>query len=249
MYFNNKKDFIYFLSIKHYLNSGSQGTCFLDLKKNIVYKIFNQFLDNDFDYDEYIEYNNDEIMRFSNITNNTFIFPKDVIIVNNEVVGYITDFVKAIHLNCVSNLCVNLDNFERAINIAYKDVKLLSDNKITLFDVLYNLLYDEENDKFYVTDTDEFGIELNDLNYDDYNLKNFNSEIYWFLIDGYFDEFIKDHNDLFKMYKDKSSDLLCFLKLFRKYLSEYFGKDIKYLYQAEKVKNKHKHNPVYMRQV
>ena len=249
MYFNNKKDLICFLKTKNYLGCGSQGTCFLDLNTNIVYKVFNQFLDEDYDEDEYIEYSKDDIMRYSHLVNNTFIFPKDVIIVNDVVVGYITDFVKAIHLNCVSNLCINLDNFSKGIEIANKDIKFLSDNNITLFDVVYNLLYDEVNDRFYVTDCDEFGRGLDDLNYDEYNFKNFNSEIYWFLIDGYFNEFIKGHKDLNKMYNDKDEDLLYFLKLFRKYLSEYLDKDIKYLYQDEKVRNKKKHEPIYMRHV
>ena len=58
---------------------------------------------------------------------------------------------------------------------------------------------------------------------------------------------INNYDDLNKMYNNKNEDLLYFLKLFRKYLSEYLGKDIKYLRDANTCINKSKIKTVYER--
>lgn len=62
MQFNNKKDQkLYFRSL-YYLNSGSQGECYLDKNKKVVYKLL-------FYYDGLTK---EELFQFSGIKNKTF---------------------------------------------------------------------------------------------------------------------------------------------------------------------------------
>ena len=239
MYFKNKKELLVKLKFFNEIGFGSQGTCYLDNNTNTVYKVFNQYLDEDIEEDEIICYNKDDIMRFSNIKNNTFIFPKDIIIVDNEI----TPFVDAKPLYKINPLCINLDKFINNIKYAYKDIEIITSKNVITFDLLYNTLY---GNKFYVTDTDEFGYN-NNITFSNHNIINFNQELYLFLIDGYFNEFVGDYNILKKMYNNKDEDILLFLKLLRKYLSEYIGRDIKYLKSAKKCLNKNKIKNKYQR--
>ena len=70
MYFNNKEEVINKLESLQIIGDGSQGTCYLDSKKSLVYKIFHQFLD-DYEFDEKIKYTSCEFLRFNHISNNT----------------------------------------------------------------------------------------------------------------------------------------------------------------------------------
>lgn len=243
MYFKNIQELSIFIQRTNYIGSGCQGTCYLNYRDKKVYKIFNEFLDEEF-YDDKITYNKEEIMRFSGIANNTFIFPNDVIYVGDEIVGYITDYVKSNPLYQTNPLNLSLDKFSKNIQLAYNDIHIISNYNIATFDLLYNILY---GDKFYVTDTDEFGFGLKDISYIDFNINNFNQELYMFLIDGLFDEFVNDYNILKNMYNNQDEDILLFLKLLRKYLSEYIGKDVKYLISAKKCLNKTKKKEKYVR--
>ena len=244
MYFKTKEELLIRLKSLEEIGFGCQGTCYLDKETNKVYKIFNQYLDEDIVEDEMVYYNSDDILRFSNVKNNTFIFSEDVICIGNLVVGYINSYIKAKPLYKSNPLNLSLDKLISNIQFAYKDIEIISDKKIVTFDLPYNVLY---GNRFYVTDTDEFGIGIKDLSYKDQNINNFNYELYLFLIDGYFNEFISNYNNLNKMYNNKNEDLLYFLKLFRKYLSEYLGKDIKYLRDANTCINKSKIKTVYER--
>ena len=244
MEFYSRDEVIFQLILSKEIGSGSQGTCYLNAITNDVYKIFNQFFYLNIDEDEKVIYIKDEIMRYSHLINDTFIFPKDVITLNEEVIGYITNYVKAIPLNQTDPLKVDLNLLVKNIELAHRDIKYLSDHNVSTFDMFYNILY---GNKFYVTDTDEFGYKKNLASILDYNLSNFSCELYFFLIDGYFNEFINKNNILKKMYKENDLDILYFIHLFRKSLSEYLGKDINYLSEASKVLNKRKYYPKYMR--
>lgn len=110
---------------------------------------------------------------------------------------------------------------------------------------MYNILY---GSRFFVTDFDEFNYSnLETKKLEQINNRNFNYELYYFLIDGYFDEFINDYDNLKKLYQEKDDDILYFINLFRKYLSEYVGKEIITLNDAPKCLNKVKKNMIYQR--
>ena len=154
MEFYSRDEVIFQLILSKEIGSGSQGTCYLNAITNDVYKIFNQFFYLNIDEDEKVIYIKDEIMRYSHLINDTFIFPKDVITLNEEVIGYVTNYVKAIPLNQTDPLKVDLNLLVKNIELAHRDIKYLSDHNVSTFDMFYNILY---GNKFYVTDTDEFG--------------------------------------------------------------------------------------------
>ena len=179
------------------------------------------------------------MLRFSNIKNKTFIWAKDVIIVNNEIVGYISNYVNAKSLYKINPLLINLNKFSNSISKAKKDIEIISNNGIKTFDVMYNILYGKNG--FSIIDYDEYCYS----NFDSkklYNINcdNFNLEIMYFLIDNYFDEFISNYKDLKEMYKKSGVDINCFIDLFIKYLKEETGKEIVRLNDAKQCLNKKK---------
>ena len=66
------------------------------------------------------------------------------------------------------------------------------------------------------------------------NYENFDMEIYYFLVDGFFQKFVNENKMLNELYSDKKEDVLFFLKLFRNLLSEMVGKEIITLGEASK---------------
>lgn len=68
-----------------------------------------------------------------------------------------------------------------------------------------------------------------------------------FLIESYFDEFVENDNELSQLYKDRNEDVLVFLQLLRKKLSNMADKKISTLGEAKKCLNKNKHEPKYFR--
>lgn len=236
MKFKSKEELLLFLRSLKELGFGSQGICYYNLKDKKVYKIFHQFFDDD--DDEYIVcYREDEILRFSHIENKTFIWPCNAIFVNGEVVGYTTPYINAQSLYKINPLVVNLDTFNSSIIAVKKDIDLISEQKVVTMDMMYNMLY---NKSFSIIDVDDYtylkddSIDLNKKT----NHNNFDMEIYYFLVDGIFENFVNSHSDLKELYSTKKEDVLIFLKLFRKYLSELVGREITSLNEARKYLNK-----------
>ena len=243
MEFKSKEELLMFLKSLRMIGFGSQGTSYLNKKTGEVYKIFNQFIE-DF-MDDKIKYTKKELMKFSNIKNKTFLWALDTISVKDEIVGYINSFVNAKPLYKINPLRINLNKFEKCIKNVQEDINILSDNSVLTYDIMYNILY---GSRFFVTDFDEFNYSnLETKKLEQINNRNFNYELYYFLIDGYFDEFINDYDNLKKLYQEKDDDILYFINLFRKYLSEYVGKEIITLNDAPKCLNKVKKNMIYQR--
>ena len=232
MHYNNRYELITRLKCLKALSLGSQGECYLDANNKLVYKIYHQFLDN---YDD-VKSNYDDIMRFSNVSNKTYIFPKDIIEVNNEIVGYTMNYVSAKDLSSVNPLLLKLDKLITNINDVSIDIEHISDNGILSYDVMYNILY---KTKFNVIDTDEYMYKDTDPNIlFEMNKQRFDYAIYNFLVDGYFNEFVNSYRELKSMYKDKSTDVVIFIELLRKYLSEYIGDEVNKLNDAKDCMNK-----------
>lgn len=150
MEFVSREHFDTYLRGLKYLGQGSQGACYLNTKNNAVYKVFNDYFD-----EEEAGYTEDFLLRFSNIKNSTFIWPNNVIKVAGTIVGYTMPYKRAKNLCNINPLLVNLDKLEEATIKAEKDVKTLTDNEVRLYDVRYNILYN--NGKMYVIDTLEYG--------------------------------------------------------------------------------------------
>ena len=83
MEFVSREHFDTYLRGLKYLGQGSQGACYLNTKNNTVYKVFNDYFD-----EEEAGYTEDFLLRFSDIKNSTFIWPNNVIKVAGTIVGY-----------------------------------------------------------------------------------------------------------------------------------------------------------------
>lgn len=247
MNFSDKKSLLLFLKspfIKKLLY-GAQGQVYLDLRNRKVYKIFHQFLD-DYDEEEYSEYRKNEILKFKNYINSTFIFPYDVIKVDNVIVGNIASYVPGKNLYLINPLSVMLDPFIEAVTKANEDIKEISKNRIKTYDVLYNIMYIQS--KISIIDTDDYSFSKEKIaKIENYNLYNFTSAIMLFLIDNFFDQYVKSKKQLNEMYNSKDASLLEFLILLKQCLSEEVGFQIEFLKDASQYKDKNKHKPKIIR--
>lgn len=222
-----------------YIGMGSQATCYLDEEKQIVYKIFHPYLEDIFPN----QYSTYDIMKFSEIKNNTFIWPNDVILVNNKIEGYILPYKNAKNLCYIDPLTIDLNEFEMGIYKALGDIKLLTEKNIAINDIVYNIMYSNAN--FYVIDTIEY--ENRKVSYN-HNVEGFDYELKHFLTDGYFDDFIKVNRMLLEQYKDSKASALMFLKELKKQLSEYLDEPIIMLGDAKKLVKKNV-NHLYFRDI
>ena len=224
--FNNKNNFDLYLKRLFFLGMGSQGICYLDKKNKIVYKIFHGYFD-----DEDEGYTADDILKFSGIRNNTFIWPSDVVYANGRIIGYTMPYVSSVNLCNTDLLSTNLNLLEKAIDKSYCDKEILTKNNVCLYDVMYNILY--SNGKINVIDSMEYNFGNASLKE---NMAAFDAEIRYFLVDNYFDEFVNNDILLREMYHDKKNvTSLEFLRMFRNKLSEYIGTDIDKLEKAKKL--------------
>lgn len=224
--FNNKNNFDLYLKRLFFLGIGSQGICYLDKKNKVVYKIFHGYFD-----DEDEGYTADDILKFSGIRNNTFIWPSDVVYANGRIIGYTMPYVSSVNLCDTDLLSTNLNLLEKAIDKSYCDIEILTKNNVCLYDVMYNILY--SNGKINVIDSMEYNFGNASLKE---NMAAFDAEIRYFLVDNYFDEFVNNDILLREMYYDKKNvTSLEFLRMFRNKLSEYIGTDIDKLEKAKKL--------------
>lgn len=221
---------------------GSQGICYVNVNNNQVYKIFHQFFDREDGFLEFFHnYTKEEILRFSNIVNDTFVWVKDVIVVENEIVGYVSDYVNAKSLYKIDPLTVDLNHFSNSVNKVENDLRIISNNGVATYDMAYNTLYGKNG--IFVIDHDDYSYaNIDSEKLFRRNCDNFNYEVMLFLIDNYFDDFIANYKELREMYNSKGINISEFIMLFRKYLSEYVGEEIVKLKDAYKCLNKRKNN-------
>ena len=215
-----------------YIGSGSQGTCYLDKSTNTVYKVFHSYSDRESSF-----YSVSDIMSIKDEFNNTYYFPKDVILVNGKVEGYTLDYFKGYNLCMMNPFNINLDSFEVILSKVYSDIRSISDKNILSYDVLYNIMYSKE--KLAVIDTLDYTIFSDTY---DINRYNFDLGIKLFLVDGYFDHFIYSDILLREFFESKDVSSLEFLKVFRKKLSEYLDYRVCALNDASSLVRKSKHH-------
>ncbi len=235
MNFDSKKAFLNYLNRLPKIGVGSEGMCYLDIKNNKVYKIFHQALE-DIDED-YIPYSEKEILKFSHIKNNTFVFPEKVITLKGEIVGYTAEYIRENSLYQINPLKINLDKFSESLKNTKNDIALISEKNILTYDIMYNILYGK--DGFKIIDTLDYNYSLLDTDeiYKN-NIRNFNYEVLFFLVDGYFDELVSHNILLNSLYSDKDVDIIEFLNNFRKVLSEIENKRVSNLSSCKKCLNK-----------
>lgn len=216
-----------------YLGQGSQGVCYKDRESKVVYKFYHSYFDRDFEG----VWRKEEILQFRNISSSTFVFPKAVIMLNNQVIGDVTPYKKAKNLCQFNPLNINLDRFIKLIRLAIKDIESLSNGGVQVYDVMYNILMGY---RMYIIDTLEYS--MSDKGYEELlrsNLYGFNLEIMYFLVDGLFLDVISSHSKLKDMYQSKGKDgsIIDFIIEFRSYLEKLLGKDIVYLRDAKMLRD------------
>lgn len=215
-----------------YIGSGSQGYCYKIGNK--VFKIFSQYVYDDYEDDEdFIIYSSWDIMRYSSLSNDTYVFPNDIISVGEVIVGYITNYVDGKALYKINPLNISLDKFAKSLENVPSDIRFISDNGVLSFDVAYNIMYGVNG--FNVLDTLEYSMtDINSQELFKKNSANFNYGIKLFLIDGYFDTFISYYQNLYDMYHDPNVDILLFLNELRDKLSNVEGHSVSRLRDAKK---------------
>lgn len=81
MNFTSRKELDRFLNSLILLDTvGSQGVTYVNSKKKLVYKISHCYFDNEL---EYIDFSSESVSQFKNIESKAFIFPSDVITLND----------------------------------------------------------------------------------------------------------------------------------------------------------------------
>ena len=189
-------------------------------------------------------YTENDIFKFSNVKNNTFIWPNDVIKVDNSIVGYTMPYKRSKSLYQVNPLLVNLDSLDKAFVNIEEDIKKLTDNGIRIYDLRYNTLYN--NGKIYVIDTLDYS--YRNVTYNE-NREAFDLELMLFLVDTYFDDFVNNDKLLKEMYMGFEVRGVDFLRVFRNKLSTYMGKDIKKLQSAKSLIKSNNSNSIYKREI
>lgn len=227
MTFYSREEVMNFIHTLKPLGDGSQGVCYVDKNFRKVYKFYRSYLE----FDD-ILYTKEEILQFRDIKSATFLFPQDVILLKDEVIGDITPYRHAKNLCSLNPLNIHLDRLIKLLVIALKEIEYVSRRGVNSFDVMYNILL---GNKFYFVDTLDYSI--NDRDYKDIlsdNMKYFNLGIMYFLVDGLFDGVVRQNKILREMYdlKGRNISILEFTIELKKYLAEIVGHEINCLKEA-----------------
>ena len=232
MTFHSREEVMNFICTLIHLGDGSQGVCYVDKNFRKVYKFYRSYLE----FDD-ILYTKEEILQFKDIKSSTFLFPEEVILLNDEVIGDVTPYRNAKNLCSLNPLNIRLDRLIKLLVIALKEIEYISRSGVNSFDVMYNILL---GNKFYFVDTLDYSI--NDRDYKAIlsdNMKYFNLGIMYFLVDGLFDGIVSQNAKLKEMYDLKGRDIsiLEFTVELKKYLSEILGHEITYLREARDLRD------------
>lgn len=107
MIFNSKKELLMYLKYIIELGYGSQGITYHDKKLNKAIKVYHEVFDDEMSY---LTKNKEETLKFNQAVNNTYIFPDDVLMLNDKIVGYTSKFVSGKNLQYINPLTININN-------------------------------------------------------------------------------------------------------------------------------------------
>lgn len=245
MKFNNSLTFENYLKECQELGFGSQGVVYLDKTSKLAIKVYHQYFDK---YEDDYIWKTEDILKFNGYQNNTYIFPLDILSVNNEIIGEVSKYIKGKNLDKINPLSININLFIKAVEKCLKDIFEMSKKHIVSYDTLYNTMYNGKN--INIIDTTEYTISnLSEERILEINQNNFNMTIMTFLIDSYFDEFIESNKVLKEMYLTKNIDILEFLNLYKLKLSENIEEELIEIKSASKCLNKKRRMPQYIRNI
>ena len=128
------------------LGDGHEGVSYLSLNDNKVYKLIQN--------EEFLN-NIEDIITSSHINLKYFLLPEELYVYNNHLLAYKTKYIKKDLLNKDNKdnniFKIDFDKFIIAYKNILEEIKTLSENKIKIYDIGLNLLFDGEN--LYAIDT------------------------------------------------------------------------------------------------
>ena len=132
------------------IGSGSLSTVYI--KDDKVIKLFNK---SDIIWTNYKE----KLSELTNVDSDIFVFPKKLLIENDNLIGYEMEYISGCPLyNIIKTL--SFDDIKLLEKNAEIDIKNDFNKRIKSSDMHeYNLMYDEQNKKIRVLDTDFFEID------------------------------------------------------------------------------------------
>ena len=112
MVINDKEEFLLYLKGLRFLGLGSEGMAYYDKRKKFVLKIYHDCFSDEFKECKYIT--KEEVLKFSEIINKTFIFPQEEIIYDDYVIGYVTSYQQGKTIDEINPLRVKFQDFINA---------------------------------------------------------------------------------------------------------------------------------------
>lgn len=156
--FSTLKDYIHFLSERkcHQIGEGAEGKCYLSDLDGYVYKVITN-VDNT--GKRIGSYDASKIITTQDIKLSHYILPDELYVIDNEVIGYRTKYIKEKNIFEEYNpkeIIKQLSNLKEQILInAYHEIReetdILSKAQIEIYDLTYNLLFTGQ--KYYGIDT------------------------------------------------------------------------------------------------
>jgi hypothetical protein len=135
IYFDSNKKYHDFVVTqrKYEIGEGAEGIVYITKNNEVIKEIFNARE----------KYPNDDLLMESDIKLDSFLFPKELYVCRNEIIGYKTDFFRNIFRDFDGNINdIDLDAVVKAGYKMMKDVEILSKMNYILYDLPYNILFD-----------------------------------------------------------------------------------------------------------
>lgn len=221
---------------KRIIGNNSSESIVYKLKDNIILKDLRANALYNFKHPDEMIYTEEQLLRFSDIKSLYYYFVQGVIYVEDYIRACLMYECNGFVVNEIDALSINLTNIIKAINRFSRETLNISKKGIKGFDMKSNFMYDGKNFgaidtiHYYFSDEDENSIYKSNINY-------FNDDVITLLVDFYFMDFVKQNKVLNEMYLSiKNGELITlndFINEFRKKLSEYCGRKIVYLEDAE----------------
>lgn len=246
MEFKTHKDVEEFINGNKFLGDGSQGKCYVDKRRELVYKFYFNYFD-PIEDDDPID--KEEILRFSHINSDLVMFSKDIILFQGEIIGDISKYAKGTNLIETNPFAVNLNWLIKLCEIALKDLELITEANVEIYDTVYNTLL---GDRLYLIDAKDYTWSKRSYNETlAINTARFNEGIMYFLVSGLFEEVIRRNKVLKEMYRTKGNNIsiIDFIIELKQYLSELLGTEIEELESAKSLLNKKRVRSNYKRTI
>ena len=210
------KSILPYLSFSIPIGVGTSAICFLMRDGNVLKLYINTYLKKELFY----KYDMKSHLKYLNeISNDSYIGPNEVLIKDNQVVGYIYSYIKAKTLNKISN-DINMKEILNAYQNLFDDTKEVSKNNFRIADLHNkNILY---NSKFYIIDLDK-GYQVDETNDNLFskNICDINKNIIKSIFDlGFYEYMNFDDDKLEELYfKSLYDEPECFFELIEKLFS------------------------------